>query len=93
MMATPGNKGKITLPLALRQRLDLKAGDQREFDENASVLTVRRVAYSGEWDMTIASWQASAAIALQGHPWENETSSSVIEDLRGGPVEPSSDPL
>lgn len=90
VIATNTSKGQITLPLALRQRLNLKPGDQLEFDENSPVLIARRVVHRGEWERTLGAWKAAATDSLKGHPWENETSSNLIDDLRGGPVEPDS---
>jgi AbrB family looped-hinge helix DNA binding protein len=87
MTATVTSKGQITIPLSLRTRLNLKAGDQLEFDENATVLTARRVVHRSDWENVLKDWQASASTALQGHPWENQPSTRIIDDLRGGPSE------
>jgi len=34
--------------------------------------------------------EKSAADSLQGHPWADQNSASIIDDLRGGPVEDNS---
>jgi len=87
MTATLTSKGQITIPLAVRQRLNLKTGDELEFDETAPVLTARRVVNRAEWERTLEAWQASAESALKGHPWEKQSTADIINDLRGGPAE------
>lgn len=85
-MATLPCKGQITIPLALLQRLNLKAGDRIEFDEAAPVLTARRVVHRGEWEATLAAWGESTAKTLKGHPWASQPAAAIVDDLRGGPT-------
>lgn len=87
MTATITAKGQITIPLRIRQKFNLKVGDRIEFDETAAVLTARRVVDRSEWEKTLGEWQKSAAKALKGHPWSKQNSSSIVDDLRGGPAE------
>ncbi len=89
MNATITSKGQITIPLKLRQKLNLKVGDQLEFDESASVLTARRVMNRGSWDATFAAWQHDASVALENHPWQEKSASEIIDDLRGDPADPA----
>lgn len=84
VIATITSKGQITIPQLLRQRLNLKVGDQLEFDETAPVLTARRVVDRGNWETTLKAWQASTDQALEDHPWKNVSSSDMINELRGG---------
>ena len=87
MTATITSKGQITIPLRVRQKLNLQVGDQLDFDETAPVLTARRVVKRNEWEKTLADWQNTATDALQGHPWEKQPSAAIIDDLRGGPAD------
>lgn len=87
MTVTLTSKGQITIPLAVRQRLNLKTRDALEFDETALVVTARRVVNRAEWERTLEAWQASAENALKGHPWEKQSAADIIDDLRGGPAE------
>jgi AbrB family looped-hinge helix DNA binding protein len=83
MIATVTSKGQITIPLAVRTRLNLKAGDQIEFDESASVLTARRVIDREQWKKAFAEWGDSVNKSLGGHPWQKMSSSELLDDMRG----------
>lgn len=87
MTVTITSKGQITIPISLRQKFHLNVGDQLEFDEDAPVLTARRAVNRDEWGQALADWQKSADNALHGHPWADQNSTSIIDDLRGDPVE------
>ncbi len=86
MTVTLTSKDQITIPLAVRQQLNLKTRDALEFDETAPVLT-RRVVNRAEWERTLEAWQVSAESALTGHPWEKQSAADIIDDLRGGSAE------
>lgn len=88
MTATITAKGQITIPLSLRKKLHLKVGDKIEFDENSPILSARRIIDKTKWKTTVKEWQAAAKKALKDHPWENQHSTAIIDDLRGGPAEP-----
>jgi hypothetical protein len=76
--------------MALRRKFNLQAGDQIEFDEQATVLTARRVVNQKAWLATVRDWQDSAAKTLKGHPWEKVPCAALLDDLRGGSVDSES---
>ena len=49
MKATLTSKGQITIPLKIRERLALKAGQQLDFDENAPFLKAVKVVDEDAW--------------------------------------------
>ncbi len=83
MIATVTSKGQITIPLAVRTRLNIKAGDQLEFDENAPILTAKRVIDHEQWKTAFAEWGDSVNKSLEGHPWQKMSSSELLDDMRG----------
>ena len=83
MTATITSKGQITIPLAIRERLGLKTGDQLEFDETAPILVARRAVNREQWRASLKSWRKTTAKTLKGHPWEHEPSSVILEETRG----------
>jgi AbrB family looped-hinge helix DNA binding protein len=74
MQATITSKGQITIPRAIRERLNLKTGDKLEFDEHAPLLKARRV-------IDASAWEDLRRIA--GDPWPSLGSREVLEALRG----------
>jgi len=84
MIATLTTKGQITIPLAVRTRLNLKAGDQIEFDESSPILTARRVIDREQWKKAFTEWGDSVTKSLEGHPWQKMSASDLLDDMRGG---------
>ena len=77
MQATVTSKGQITLPVGLRRRLNLKAGDVLEFDETAPYVKATR------------NFDRRAMMAVVGRGARKLKGRKVqewLEDLRG-PVE------
>ena len=87
MKATLTSQGQITIPLAIREKLGLKPGDQIEFDENATILVGRRVVNPAEWSEALTVWRHAAGEALAGHPWSAVSVAEWIDDLRDGPAD------
>ncbi|MDE0597243.1 MAG: AbrB/MazE/SpoVT family DNA-binding domain-containing protein [Roseibacillus sp.] len=87
MTTTITSKGQITIPKKIRERFNIKVGDELEFDETAPTLTARRVINRKQWDDTICEWQDASSSALENHPWQKKNSDELIDDIRGGVAE------
>ena len=72
MKATLTSKGQITIPLGIRQRLGLKAGQQLDFDETAPYLKAVKA-------VDESAWKKARGMGLKRLParnteeWLNET--------------------
>lgn len=82
MKATLTSKGQITIPIKIRQRLGLQAGQVLEFDEETPYLKAVRVIPPGAWD----ALRAAAEPFPEDHPWSKMSSMEILDDMRG-PVE------
>ena len=82
MRSTITSKGQVTIPVEIREKLDLKPGDILEFEADAPILTAYRV------------FEPEAMYALIGcrkHQSPDRTSEQMIEDMRGRVELPEND--
>lgn len=74
MKATLTSKGQITIPVDVRNRLNLKTGDILEFDETAPFLKATKTIPPEAWEEFGKGWK---------DPWPEMAMDEVMDDLRG----------
>lgn len=72
--ATVTSKGQITIPIGIRRKLRLDAGDVLEFDESAPYLKATRAIPPKAWLLFEEAWK---------DPWPEKPTSAVLDELRG----------
>lgn len=61
MTATITSKGQITIPIKIRRKLGLRAGQKLEFDESASCLKAEKVVGKNPFDSVLGSLKGEMA--------------------------------
>ncbi|MEX1118125.1 MAG: AbrB/MazE/SpoVT family DNA-binding domain-containing protein [Terrimicrobiaceae bacterium] len=74
MKASLTSKGQITIPIHIRNRLHLKAGDVLEFDETAPFLKATKTIPPQAWEDFGKGWK---------DPWADLSMDEVMDELRG----------
>jgi len=82
MEATLTSKGRITIPVEIRNRLHLQTGDVLDFDEDVPFVKATKTITPEVWDQFGSHWR---------DPWKKMGMSDVLDDLRG-PVELTAKP-
>jgi AbrB family looped-hinge helix DNA binding protein len=77
MKATITSKGQITIPARVRRRLNLKAGQVLEFDEEAPYLKATRTFDPAEMYAAIGCCKDKRVPARSAREWMNKTRGKV----------------